>query len=416
MSSKPSRIHVLLAAASLCLGVSAASAQTKIDTGGKGPAKAPASTQPTDQPVKIDPTSPIAQPGAAVKAPPVDAHSGIQPSDPAQSPLTWDSMAHDFGNIPDTEPVTHIFKFTNKTEKTITILRAHGSCGCTVPDLPKKSFKPGESGEMTVTFNPQHRKGANPKAVTIEYSEPQGTPNTIVTINSNVQPLVMIEPQKMYLMEVDSKGGKTTEITVSGRKKDFQVTGVEKSTEALDVQIGNVREVDIDGEKFQQVPVTVTIKPGTPIGEIQTELIIKTNEEKAATNNYVFFADVVGDIKATPTKLTLRAFTPKVPFSNVITLESRTNKPFKVKSVDVDGRDDMSLVADVEETNMNGRQTYTIKLNGVTPDVMGLITGEIVVNTDLADNPTIRMPFNATIRGSQPGAAAVPTKAVPVGN
>jgi len=410
---------VIAAAAMLALGAAATIAQP---TGAK-PApgtkviqvdpKAGAPTAPAQPGVEV---KPIAQPEVKPGTAPTDtSHGGITPSDPALSPLTWDNMAHDFGNIPDTDPVTHVFKFTNKTGKPVTILRAHGSCGCTVPDLPKKNFQPGESGEMTVTFNPQHRRGANPKAVTIEYSEPAGTPNTTVTINSNVQPLVIIEPMKMYLMEVDAKAGKSTEITVSGRKSDFQVTGIDKTSEALDVKIGQVHEVQIDGDTFQQVPVTVTIKPGTPIGEIQTELTIRTNEEKALSTNYIFFADVVGDIKATPAKLALRAFTPKVPFSNVVSLESRTAKPFKVLAVDVEGRDDMNLVADVEETNVNGKPVYTIKLNGVTPDVMGLVSGEIIVKTDLPDNDTIRLPFNATIRGTQAGGAPA-TKVVPIKN
>lgn len=393
---------ILLAAAGLCLSAGFAGAQ---NVGGK-----PVDIKPT-----AAPTSGVVQPLPGGK-PNIDSHSGLNPSDPAQSPLTWEKMAHDFGNIPDTTQVTYVFKFKNNTDKNVTILRAHGSCGCTVPDLPKKSFKPGESGEMPVTFNPANRKGPNPKAVTIEYSEPAGTPQTVVTINANVQPLVMIEPQKMYLQEIDSKMGTTAVITVSGRKSDFAVTSVEKQTEALDVQIGTATDVEIDGETFRQVPVTVAVKPGTPIGEIQTELIIKTNEEKSPSHNYVFFASVVGDVKATPTKLTLRAFTPKVPFSNVVTLESRTTEKFNIKSIDVEGREDMMLVADFEETSMNGRQTYTIKLNGVTPDVLGLITGELVINTDLKENGTLRIPFNATIRGTQAGAAANPGKAVPVTN
>ncbi|MBC7773237.1 MAG: DUF1573 domain-containing protein [Pyrinomonadaceae bacterium] len=396
---------IVAAASFLALGVPFAGAQT-VDS----------KVQPATKPVPprtLAPTAPP-QPGVDIKSTgqPVDPHGGVSPTAPELSPLSWDNMAHNFGNIPDTEAVTHVFKFTNKTDKTVTILRAHGSCGCTVPDLPKKSFQPGESGEMSVTFNPQHRRGANPKAVTIEYSEPAGTPNTMVTINSNVQPLVIIEPMKMYLMEVDAKAGKSTEITISGRKSDFAVTSIDKTSDALDIKLGEVKEVQIDGDTFKQVVATVTIKPGTPIGEIQTELAIKTNEEKAPSTNYVFFADVVGDIKATPAKLTLRAFTPKVPFSNVVSLESRTAKPFKVLSVDVEGREDMNLVADVETNNMNGKPVYTIKLNGVTPDVMGLVSGEIIVKTDLPDNDTIRLPFNATIRGSQapiisPAAAKV---------
>lgn len=421
LSKKSLKAGALVAAASfLAFGVSLTVAQ-------------PAATapQPTTKPVPLDPKliSPVippAKPGVEVKpatdqpnvkpgVAPVDPHGGVNPTPADLSPLAFDNMAHDFGNIPDTDQVTHIFKFTNKLDKTVTILRAHGSCGCTVPDLQKKTFAPGEAGEMAVTFNPHGRRGASPKAVTIEYSEPAGTPSTMVTINSNVQPLVIIEPPKMWLNEVDAKAGKSIEITISGRKKDFVVTGIDKNSEALDIKIGTVREIVLDGDTFQQFPVTLTVKPGTPIGEIQAELSIKTNEEKALSTNYVVFADVVGDIKANPTKLAIRAAGPRIPFSNVVSLESRSAKPFKILAVDIEGRPDMNLVADIEDTNVNGKPMYTIKLNGVTPDVMGLITGEIVVKTDLPDNDTIRLPFTASIRGSQAGATGlVPNKGAPV--
>lgn len=356
-------------------------------------------------PASVPKSAPVIKklpPGAQpVPAPSVAPHAAtVQPSDPALSPLGWDQMSHEFGNIPDTAPVTHIFKFTNKTDKRVTIQSATGSCGCTVPALAKKSFEPGEAGEMTVTFNPMHRRGPQPKQITVMYSEPAGTPNTLLTINSNVQPLMIVEPIKMYLMEVDAKAGKSTEITVSGRKPDFKVEGVDCANPNLVVSVGNKREVEIDGQTFQQFPISVVVKPNAPIGEFQTDLVIRTNEETALTQNYIFVADVVGELKATPTKLSLRAYTPNIPFANVVTLESRTGKSFKVTSVDVEGREDMQLVADVEPNNLSGKPAYTIRLNGVTPDITGPVTGEIIVRTDMPDNPEIRLPFSTSIRGS----------------
>lgn len=358
------------------------------------------------QPKPTAPAKPTPATAPAIQQqvkPNVEQHvHGVQSSDPAQSPLAFEAMNHDFGNIPDTAMVSHTFKFTNKLDKQVTIHTATGSCGCTVPDLPTKVFAPGQSGEMTVTFNPQNRRGAQPKQVTITYAEPAGTPNTILTITSNVQPLMVIEPMKMYLMEVDSRQGKTTEITVSGRKADFKVEGVTTSNPNLEITVGEKRETLVEGETFQQYPVSVTVKPGAPLGEFQTELAIRTNEPSAATSNYVFVADVVGELKATPNKLTLRAYTPNIPFANVVTLESRSGKAFKVTSVEVEGRDDMQLVADVEPNNMTGRPAYTVRLNGVTPDVTGLVSGEIVVHTDMTDTPVIRLPFSTSIRGSSP--------------
>jgi hypothetical protein len=383
---------------------------------------APKPTTPTAPQTKPTSPTPAPQPKPAAPATPgivtpqvpqLDPHNhgaNVQPSDPTLSPLFWEAMSHDFGNIPDTAPVSHVFKFTNKGDKRVTIQSANGSCGCTVPELKKKVFEPGETGEMTVTFNPQHRRGPQPKQITVMFAEPAGTPQTMLTINSNVQPLMIVEPMKMYLMEVDSKVGKSTEILVSGRKSDFMVQAVETVSPNLLISVGEKREVQIDGQAFQQYPISVTVKPSAPLGEFQTELVIKTNEETAPTQNYMFVADVVGELKATPTKLTLRAFTPNIAFANVVTLETRSGKPFKVTSVDVTGREDMQLVADVETTNLTGKPAYTIRLNGVTPDVTGTVSGEIVVKTDLPENPEIRLPFSSAIRGSAVKPAVAPSQ------
>lgn len=400
MQLKKASMMAVLACVGLAFPIVAQDAKPK-------PATPPAKpTTPALQPKVTPAPKPIpagVQPGV-----PGDGHNhgvNVQSSDPALSPLEWSSMEHHFGNIPDTAPVTHVFKFTNKTDKRVTIQSATGSCGCTVPELKKKVFEPGESGDMTVTFNPQHRKGPQPKQITVIYAEPANTPNTMLKIDSNVQPLLIIDPMKTYLMDVDSKIGKATELTVSGRKADFKVLSVESRNPNVTVTVGEKREVPIDGQNFQQYPISVVVKPGAPIGELQSELIIRTNEETSPTQNYVFVADVVGELKATPTKLSLRAYTPNIPFANVVTLEARSGKEFKITAVDVAGRDDMQLVADFEPNNLTGKPAYTIRLNGVTPDFTGPVSGEIIVHTDLPDNPEIRLPFTTSIRGS--GASKV---------
>ena len=49
--------------------------------------------------------------------------------------------------------VTCKFKFKNTGDGPLVIHQAIASCGCTVPQYPKEPIKPGESGEVTVTYN-----------------------------------------------------------------------------------------------------------------------------------------------------------------------------------------------------------------------------------------------------------------------
>lgn len=75
----------------------------------------------------------------------------------------------DFGKIKKGEKVTHVYKFTNTGKSPLIISTAHASCGCTTPTWPKAPIKPGDSGEISVTFDSATKSpGLQDKLVTIE--------------------------------------------------------------------------------------------------------------------------------------------------------------------------------------------------------------------------------------------------------
>lgn len=68
--------------------------------------------------------------------------------------IKFDKMSHNFGTFSEDSPkVTCTFKFTNTGDKLLVIHQAIASCGCTVPQYPKEPIKPGESGEIVVTYD-----------------------------------------------------------------------------------------------------------------------------------------------------------------------------------------------------------------------------------------------------------------------
>ncbi|MBI4929619.1 MAG: DUF1573 domain-containing protein [Bacteroidetes bacterium] len=73
----------------------------------------------------------------------------------------------DFGTITQGEKVSHDFKFINDGEKELIISNAYGSCGCTVPEVPKKPIPSGEENIIRVTFNSEGKSGMVTKDVTI---------------------------------------------------------------------------------------------------------------------------------------------------------------------------------------------------------------------------------------------------------
>ena len=89
--------------------------------------------------------------------------------------IKFEKTSHNFGSFSEKNPVvTYTFTFTNVGDLPLVIHQATASCGCTVPEYSKEPIKPGESGEIVVTYDgtgkfPGHFK----KSITIRSNAKQ---------------------------------------------------------------------------------------------------------------------------------------------------------------------------------------------------------------------------------------------------
>lgn len=83
------------------------------------------------------------------------------------SAITWtEGKTFDFGKIVQNQPVSRIFKFKNTSDTPLLVLKAQGSCGCTVTEYSSDMIAPGEVGFVKATFNAA-KAGAFHKTVTV---------------------------------------------------------------------------------------------------------------------------------------------------------------------------------------------------------------------------------------------------------
>lgn len=75
--------------------------------------------------------------------------------------ITFESTKHDFGNIKaGGGEVTATYKFKNTGDKPLVIISVtNGGCGCTTPSYPKAPIAPGQTGQITIKFDPSGRRG-----------------------------------------------------------------------------------------------------------------------------------------------------------------------------------------------------------------------------------------------------------------
>ena len=71
-----------------------------------------------------------------------------------QADIKFDKTTLDLGTFSESNPkVTGAFKFTNTGDGPLIIHQVVASCGCTIPEYTKAPIKPGESGEIKITYN-----------------------------------------------------------------------------------------------------------------------------------------------------------------------------------------------------------------------------------------------------------------------
>ena len=89
----------------------------------------------------------------------------------AQNPaqIKFDKTTHNFGTFSEANPVVScVFTFTNVGEQPLVVNQAIASCGCTVPEYTKEPIKPGEKGEIKVTYNGEGKfPGHFKKSITV---------------------------------------------------------------------------------------------------------------------------------------------------------------------------------------------------------------------------------------------------------
>jgi len=87
-------------------------------------------------------------------------------TDPNAGIFKFESEMVDYGTIEQNADGKRVFKFTNVGKAPIIISRANGSCGCTVPTVPKRPIMPGETAEIGVKYA-TNRIGAFSKSITL---------------------------------------------------------------------------------------------------------------------------------------------------------------------------------------------------------------------------------------------------------
>jgi hypothetical protein len=305
--------------------------------------------------------------------------------------LEWNER--DFGTVWDFESVTTTFPFTNNGSKTLVLSRLQAGCGCTTPVADKTILQPGESGTITVTFDPKGKEGKQDKKVTI-FSNSVKEPEKAFWIRSVVRTFVNVQDKFLKLNTMTLGASHSVEFNFFPVDPDFKIvsmTGTGKhgqfvSGEELQVEDGAPRRIKIN------------ISPNMPWGAFHSQLQVtgygKTEEGKRIDHKFIVFANgkTFGKIIADKHIISLGSQKQGGSYNRSTRIYREDGQPFKVLNTVV-LQPTVTGINATTVANIDG--SYEIIVSGTVPtNHTGPINAEIMIETDVPGEEVLK--FRAT--------------------
>lgn len=216
-----------------------------------------------------------------------------------QPKVVVDNDYYDFGEALLGSKVTHSFKLQNKGDGLLKIIGVRTSCGCTVAELPKKELKPGESVDVTVTFDTKGRKGRQLQMVSITTNDPS-KPTLRLKIGGVVATLITFSPmEKVYFWNVRRKQGDTKELKIFSTKNiPLKVLEAKPSKDWIAVGVKEIQEGGKTGALLK-----VEVKPNAPKGMFLEFIKLKLVADKEIEQELPVRGTILGDVSVMPRTL-----------------------------------------------------------------------------------------------------------------
>lgn len=227
----------------------------------------------------------------------------------AQQPkITFEKTEHDFGKINEADGrVTTIFNFRNEGMAPLILSNVRASCGCTTPNWTREPINPGETGQITVTYNPNGRPGRFQKTITVTSNAEEATQKLYIkgeVIPKPAQPAPESYPVKMGTLSLKTntlnigtlKMGQavTKEIEYANKTKDTLTVAMILPNKGLD---GQVTLEKVKPNETGKLIFVVDSKQLKLYGPTELSAFIVVNGKKKLTNDYriTLKAEVVED-------------------------------------------------------------------------------------------------------------------------
>jgi hypothetical protein len=194
--------------------------------------------------------------------------------------LAWEAKQLDFKPMAGDRSLSATFRFENKGRRPVKIQDLQTSCGCTTASTARKSYAPGEKGEVAVKFLFGGRRGLQNKSVVVQTDDPS-EPAVVLMLKVDILELVKIRPGYLHWKRDSAKSSQTLDIKVTSAVP-AKVVSVSSSDPRFSAQLrpGDAGEYEV-----------IVVPRDTSVPAVAT-LLIQTDYPPARPEIYKAFAQI----------------------------------------------------------------------------------------------------------------------------
>ena len=199
----------------------------------------------------------------------------------ADAELKWDHPIQEFHRVPEDKEIYAHYTFKNVGAAPVTIKTVRSSCGCTTAHLDKKTFAPGEAGEIVLHFSFGDRKGLYRKGVSITTDDKPSEP-FVINLLVDIHDPVTMTPALVYWKKGDPAEAKSVQFTVEPTK-EVHIKSVTSSNPRLAAKLETTKA----GEQY-----AISVTPTDTAQKESAEISVQTDFPSDAPRAYTIHARI----------------------------------------------------------------------------------------------------------------------------
>jgi hypothetical protein len=208
---------------------------------------------------------------------------------------------YNFGQMERGHEKSHEFLIRNIGDAPLRVWAGQTTCKCTLSEVKSGALAPGESTHVRLEWSAKSDQGPFRQTATIHTTDPR-QPEIELTIDGEIVNASGVQPPDFAFDKVAVGETKSAEVYVMAMLQDeLSVSSAELTDEEtrdkFDVKIEHVERDKLPEKNARDgVRITLTAKPGLPIGRFNQYVTLTTNLKDSEKVHIPVLGRVVGDI------------------------------------------------------------------------------------------------------------------------